>query len=86
MPCCVAEPASVYRDASEELSAFAGFGPVISTAGIIVFSFIVQVSHNNAQFPADETRLNPVKQFSVGFIAWPNASLRPMKRNSFGRG
>ena len=45
MPCCVAEPASVYRDASEELSAFAGFGPVISTAGIIVFSFIVQVSH-----------------------------------------
>ena len=69
MVMCVAEPASVYRDASEELSAFAGFGPVISTAGIIVFSFIVQVSHTNAQFPADVGGVvKPVKQFSVGWV------------------
>ena len=62
MVMCVAEPASVYRDASEELSAFAGFGPVISTAGIIVFSFIVQVSH---VAPADETRLDATRQLTT---------------------
>ena len=63
MVMCVAEPASVYRDTSEELSAFAGFGPVISTAGIIVFSFIVQVRPLLA--PADETRLDATRQLKL---------------------